>query len=1033
MIAGKRKICYIEVSDFTNIQVVGNNSIYKRYDSVYAIIKKYINEEYWDFLAEPEYSEGEDKIYWYVDEWDSSIQPIKFNILDSNSRLIFEENLKEVVNHYKFVCSSLSGNERKILESAIKFIDKNFVYCIGNKVLLAVWGMEPDEFRHNPSGTIIHELDLTDSYNIHFNPGEHGSLPNKLEERVRRKSGCVLSHKDLPTVKPKEGYEFICWEPEPIGKIVKNNLTFNATYKAVEIPPKQCNVKFTSDENSQIDGIDSVFVVEGTALTSEQIPNVLVSDNYNFIGWDKDVKSIINDNITFKALTEKVQPETCHVRFSIGENYGLLGNVEFDIPKGSIFPKEFIPGVKCNERCKFVRWSEDLSLPITSDLDINAIIDIESDDAEKISINFDAAEHGTLIGTSSYLLSKGSKLIPGQIPNIKANSGYKFINWDKEPLDIILDNDTTFTAIYEERLPWWKRFLLWIRSLGGCLLRLMYFLLLLLLFIFLLSLIRQCDNGRVLDEDDIKNGPALVEIGDSTHNHLRDNPGFADDGQIGDTPSTPIDNPDLGEGINPGNGDNEYHVGILPPNPSIPPIDNPDNPQGPQIIPNVINVFFTDDNANLNAFAQDFRDIYPDTQKYLMDYDDLVKRISIMMPAEERVSMKKEIEKRLGKKYSFFIVDEFAIQHSQSQLTSIGNPSNEATPGWHLLAVNAPKAWTITVGSPDITVAVVDDGFDTSHDFLKDKIVEPYNVFTKTQELSNGAGHGTHTAGLAVGLVRKDGKAAGIAPGCKLMPIQVFYEDKSTISAEVSGIAYAIHKGADVVNISMGCSFAGFRNVPPDEQIAIAKQKGTVEELLWKRVYKMAKDRNTVLVFSAGNDNVISYLNPQNRPDSIISVTAVDYKFQKSIFNQDGAGSDYGLGSTIAAPGSDIYSSVPINDYAMMQGTSMAAPIVTGVVALLKSVKKDISIGETIDILQRSGKSLSDKTLGPLVQADRALVLLQTGSLPPDEANDDNKDDDKDENNKDYSHIFQQISEHQKAIIELIKQLPPEEQKKIKK
>ena len=111
----------------------------------------------------------------------------------------------------------------------------------------------------------------------------------------------------------------------------------------------------------------------------------------------------------------------------------------------------------------------------------------------------------------------------------------------------------------------------------------------------------------------------------------------------------------------------------------------------------------------------------------------------------------------------------------------------------------------------------------------------------------------------------------------------------------------------------------------------------------------------------------------------------------------------------------------------------MAAPIVTGVVALLKSVKKDISIGETIDILQRSGKSLSDKTLGPLVQADRALVLLQTGSLPPDEANDDNKDDDKDENNKDYSHIFQQISEHQKAIIELIKQLPPEEQKKIKK
>lgn len=194
----------------------------------------------------------------------------------------------------------------------------------------------------------------------------------------------------------------------------------------------------------------------------------------------------------------------------------------------------------------------------------------------------------------------------------------------------------------------------------------------------------------------------------------------------------------------------------------------------------------------------------------------------------------------------------------------------------------------------------------------------------------------------------------------------------------------------------------------------------------------MAKEKNAILVFSAGNDNVLSYLNPQNRPDSLISVTAVDRNLNQSIFSSDGAGSNYGLGSTIAAPGSDIYSCVPVNDYAMMQGTSMAAPIVTGVVALLKSIKKDITAGQTIDILTKSGKKLSDDALGPLVQADRALILLTTGSLPSESEEDDSTESGENVSRRDYSHIFQQIAEHQRAIVELIKQLPPEEQEKFR-
>lgn len=1032
MIAGKKKLCYVEVSDFTNIQGVGNDPMYKRYNSVYAIVKQHIDEPYHSFLAEPEYSAEDDRVYWYTEEWGYDLAPIKITDLDPEARQMAERKLTNIVNHYKQAIASLSGETKRILESAIKFVNVDFVYCIGDRLVLAVWGMEPDIHRHNATGVIMHELDLTEYHTIVFDPGKHGALINKFDAKVKRRKGGKLTSKDLPKIKAQEGFELEGWDPDPIGVLVNEDLTFVARYREIEKP--KCNVCFVAGENCTITGTDTLQVERGTILSEDQIPQVTAREGFEFTGWDRDPHEAIDEDTTFHAVCRESTSHTCHIRFISDGNCELMGPLDFDIPQGGFISSEQIPDIQCNPGYRFAGWSADITAAVTGDMQIYA--KCEALEEDNIHVNFDAGDYGTMEGTSSYLLPRGSKLLNSQVPQVKPYSGYKFVGWDINPLESALDNDITFQAVYKERRPWWKG--LWPLS-WGCLWKFLLFLLLLLLFLYLLSLLRGCD-GSVLSPGDVENGPALVDIGDSTSDQFRDNPGFADDGQIGDVPSTPIDEPDLGEDVDPGNGDSEYHVGILPADPSIPPIDNPDNPQGPQIIPNIINVFFTDDNANLNAFAKDFRSIYPDTQKYKLDYDDLVKRVSIMMPVEEREAMKREIERRLGEKYSFFIVDEYVIQ----QNAAVVKRTSEADAGWHLLAVNAPKAWTITIGNPEITVAVVDDGFDTTHDALKDKIVSPYNVYTKSRELTNGSGHGTHTAGLAVGLVREDGKAGGLAPGCKLMPVQVFDGETSSLSAEISGIAYAIHYGADVVNISMGGSYAGYRDVPAEEQLEIAKQKGKVEELLWKRVFRMAQERKTILVFSAGNDNVVSYLNPQNRHDSLIIVTAVDKSLNKSIFNNEGAGSNYGLGSKVAAPGSEIYSTVPVNDYAMMQGTSMAAPIVTGVVALLKSINPDITGGEAINILKRSGRRLSDSSLGPLVQADRALALLQSGSLPgggdSDGENDwdsDPSDEDKEHSGgggtaKDYSDIFRQIAEHQRAIVDLIKKLPPEEQEKYK-
>ena len=69
---GKKLLCYTEVDDFVDIQGIGKDPLYKRYDSVYSVIDKYIPEEYKAFLAHPLYSTEEGYIQWYVKDWDSA-------------------------------------------------------------------------------------------------------------------------------------------------------------------------------------------------------------------------------------------------------------------------------------------------------------------------------------------------------------------------------------------------------------------------------------------------------------------------------------------------------------------------------------------------------------------------------------------------------------------------------------------------------------------------------------------------------------------------------------------------------------------------------------------------------------------------------------------------------------------------------------------------------------------------------------------------------------------------------------------------
>ena len=558
-----------------------------------------------------------------------------------------------------------------------------------------------------------------------------------------------------------------------------------------------------------------------------------------------------------------------------------------------------------------------------------------------MTCQFVAGEHGSIEGTACFTLPYGSIFNNDNTPAIKAKRGYKFIGWDKSPIDYTLNGDTTFTAQYEKGLPWYKRLWAWFTD-KGCLKWLLWLLLLLLLLFLLSCLLRSCEGSSPVEPTPV------IETNDG---RVIDNNGPVR-GIVGDDGKLP---------------DNNVVAPIVGDDGREPPIVS--NPGAPDIVANRLNIYFEDANVDLEQFISDLSKIYPENECQVIGFDKNVPMIQILIPENMRDAIREGLNAQLPN-YEFFIVDE-------SIFTIVGDISTDtANIGWHLDAIDVEEGWEITKGSPNITVAVVDDGIDATHDILKGRIVSSYNVFTQDNRLSVGHGHGTHVAGLAVGSDKMfDKGVSGVAPKCKLMPIQVFDNGMCTFSSVTSGIMYAIHNGANVVNVSIGPNFRGLDILPLPDQDYIAKTQFKNEERVWKRIINVANEHNVIIVFAAGNDNILANIPPENRTNFTVNVAAVDRQIKGTDFT------NYGRGSNISAPGKGIYSSIPVNEYAVFDGTSMAAPIVAGTVALMKSLNQDISVTEVLHILQATGERVSDY-MPPMIQVDDALIALKTGVIP---------------------------------------------------
>ena len=438
---------------------------------------------------------------------------------------------------------------------------------------------------------------------------------------------------------------------------------------------------------------------------------------------------------------------------------------------------------------------------------------------------------------------------------------------------------------------------------------------------------------------------------------------------------------------------------IYNPAPPFPSIDSSaiiTDTLGRKLLSNRLGILIMNQSAGssiLNKWERQFKSLFPDSDYYVTYKEPFALVMQIAVPAEKRDSIRDILPDKI-KGIKFAVIDEELFE-SNSDKYQPNDPLfnsqifNTLGYNWYYDKIQAHEAWLITKGSSKIVVAIVDDYFDLNHPELNStRIVDPWSVITATRDVlppDESYGHGTLVASLAIGNIDNNAGACGIAPNCSFMPISIGSFAGYVLSSAVTvGILRAIHSGADVINVSSGWA-ANFTEQGKSikEQIRWSKKNRKDLEKWWNYVYQVAANRNTVIVYAAGNERDYIAVDPQKRSDNIICVSSVDMEDRwSSQFSNVGNFPEYDThASTLSAPGEYMFGALPFGNYQIdltpSRGTSYAAPLVTGAVALLKSIDNSLSNKEIIELLQKTGKPVQGKggsSIGNIIQIYDALI-----------------------------------------------------------
>jgi hypothetical protein len=307
---------------------------------------------------------------------------------------------------------------------------------------------------------------------------------------------------------------------------------------------------------------------------------------------------------------------------------------------------------------------------------------------------------------------------------------------------------------------------------------------------------------------------------------------------------------------------------------------------------------------------------------------------------------------------------------------------------WNLSLIDMPGAWAIEKGNPEVIIAVVDTGFDYTHedlasqtwvnvDEIPDNGIDDDNNgyiddvhgwdFSQmpssdgNENSQNGdndpideSGHGTHVAGIIGATVDNDVGIAGIAWNCTLMPIRGAGVAGIRDNRSASAIVYAVNNGARVINMSWG---------------------GRERSFVLRDAVDYAYARGVLMIAASGNESEGDSIFPAGYR-KVISVAATEQHKQK--FYQ----SNFGASIDIGAPGNVILSTHINNRYRTLSGTSMATAHVSGVAGLIISKRPSLTHEEVRQILISTADPITESP--ELVGAgnlNAARALMASSSL----------------------------------------------------
>lgn len=289
-------------------------------------------------------------------------------------------------------------------------------------------------------------------------------------------------------------------------------------------------------------------------------------------------------------------------------------------------------------------------------------------------------------------------------------------------------------------------------------------------------------------------------------------------------------------------------------------------------------------------------------------------------------------------------------------------PGWASDPEWNIARVGAPAS------ASGIVIAIVDTGVDANHPVFAGRVLRTIDVVGGEEGDPNG--HGTHVAGTAAGADAGCG-SIGVAPDARILPVRVLDEEgEGTVDGVAEGIRRAADAGATIINLSLGT----------DVVLRSVSGSGLADAI------RYAWEKGSIPVLAAGNDGLFGGLLGSGYGGiPAVVVTATDNRDRVAPYATSIGSADWGVaapgGDTSGEEGRDILSAFPADRCALHAGTSMAAPHVSGALAVLRA--RGLSPRGAVDHLLATARDLGpagpDGTYGHgLIDLQAALAELES-------------------------------------------------------